>query len=81
MTTSWVEEDSEVYVSGGGSCGPLPRRWKELRTKVRLSDQSAGDKGSLGSVRRQRRQVICFQQWISCSATKIASTMWHFFPL
>lgn len=26
-------------------------------------------------------RVICFQQWISCSATKIASTMWHFFPL
>ncbi|RWW38056.1 hypothetical protein BHE74_00056740 [Ensete ventricosum] len=44
MTTSWVEEDSEVYLSGGGSYGPLPRRWKELRTKVRLSDQSVGFK-------------------------------------
>ncbi|RRT61999.1 hypothetical protein B296_00023889 [Ensete ventricosum] len=36
MTTSWQDEAVEVPIDSGGSCGPLPRWWRELHTEATM---------------------------------------------
>lgn len=36
----WAEEASKVSIGGGGSCDPLPRRWKELHTEATMTEEN-----------------------------------------
>ncbi|RWW72078.1 hypothetical protein BHE74_00020140 [Ensete ventricosum] len=38
MKTSWVEKTSNVSISGGRSCNPIPRQWKELCTEAMATE-------------------------------------------